>query len=102
MHAETPTTREAIAHFFLCVIIIVLCAERFLKAHAEKQESESFLQAEQARYCNPLTAACTLFAIVALHLQILQEERFLIGTFGTAYQEYMEQVRRYLGRKSHR
>ena len=56
MHAETPTTREAIAHFFLRVIIIVLCTERFLKAHAEKQEGESFLQTEQARYYD---ARCT-------------------------------------------
>ncbi len=53
-------------------------------------------------YCNPLTAAFTLFAMVMLHLQILQEERYLTGTFGAAYQEYMTQVYRYLGRKPRR
>lgn len=53
-------------------------------------------------YCNPLTAAFTLFAMVMLHLQILQEERYLTGTFGAAYQEYMAQVYRYLGRKPRR
>ena len=36
--------------FFLRVIIIVLCAERFLKAHPEKQEGESFLQTVHACY----------------------------------------------------
>ena len=53
-------------------------------------------------YCNLLTAAFSLFAIITLHLQILQEEQYLIGTFGITYQKYMEQVHRYLGRKSHR
>lgn len=53
-------------------------------------------------YCNPLTAVFSLFAIITLHLQILQEEQYLTGAFGTAYQKYMEQVHRYLGRKSHR
>lgn len=36
-------------------------------------------------YFNPLTAAFTLFSIVMLHLQILQEERYLIAAFGEAY-----------------
>ena len=53
-------------------------------------------------YCNSLTAVFSLFAIITLHLQILQEEQYLTGAFGTAYQKYMEQVHRYLGRKSHR
>ena len=53
-------------------------------------------------YCNPLTAVFTLFAIIMLHLQILQEERYLADTFGKPYKEYTEQVYRYLGRKSHR
>ena len=44
----------------------------------------------------------TAFAAVMLHLQILQEERYLTGTFGAAYQEYMTQVYRYLGRKPRR
>ena len=50
-------------------------------------------------YCNPLTAAFTLFAVIMLHLQILQEERYLIDTFGNAYQEYRKHVFRYLGRR---
>ena len=53
-------------------------------------------------YCNLLTAAFSLFAIITLHLQILQEEQYLTGTFGITYQKYTEQVHRYLGRKSHR
>lgn len=53
-------------------------------------------------YCNLLTAAFSLFAIITLHLQILQEEQYLTGTFGITYQKYIEQVHRYLGRKSHR
>ena len=53
-------------------------------------------------YFNLLTAVFTLFAIITLHLQILQEEQYLTGTFGITYQKYMEQVHRYLGRKSHR
>ena len=34
-------------------------------------------------YCNLLTAGFTVFAITMLHLQILQEERYLTATFGT-------------------
>lgn len=33
-------------------------------------------------YCNPLIAVFSLFAIITLHLQILQEEQYLTGTFG--------------------
>lgn len=50
-------------------------------------------------YFNPLTAAMSLFAMVMLHLQILQEERYLIGVFGEPYAEYKKQVFRYLGRR---
>ena len=39
-------------------------------------------------YCNLLTVPLTVFAIVMLHLQILQEERYLDETFGEAYREY--------------
>jgi protein-S-isoprenylcysteine O-methyltransferase Ste14 len=48
---------------------------------------------------NPVLLAFSLFAIVMLHLQILQEERFLTQTFGAPYRAYCAQVRRYLGRK---
>lgn len=51
-------------------------------------------------YGNLLTFAFSVFAMVMLHLQILQEERYLEGAFGTAYTEYKKQVFRYLGRKS--
>ena len=51
-------------------------------------------------YGNLLTLGFSAFAIVMLHLQILQEERFLESAFGTAYIEYKKQVFRYLGRKS--
>lgn len=50
-------------------------------------------------YCNLLTGLFTVFAIVMLHLQILQEERYLIAMFGTKYLDYRHQVFRYLGRR---
>ena len=37
--------------------------------------------------------------MVMLHLQILQEERYLVHAFGAPYQAYCRQVFRYLGRK---
>lgn len=53
-------------------------------------------------YCNPLTAVFSLFAMVMLHLQILQEEKFLTTVFGAPYIAYRAQVCRYLGRKKQR
>ena len=50
-------------------------------------------------FCNLLTGMFTVFAIVMLHLQILQEERYLTATFGTAYLDYRHRVFRYLGRR---
>ena len=50
-------------------------------------------------YCNLLTGVFTVFAIVMLHLQILQEERYLTATFGKAYLDYHHRVFRYLGRR---
>lgn len=50
-------------------------------------------------YFNPLTAVFSLFAMVMLHLQILQEEKYLTATFKEAYTEYKKHVFRYLGRK---
>lgn len=49
-------------------------------------------------YCNALTAAFSLFAIVMLHLQILQEEQYLAAAFGPPYLAYRKRVGRYLGR----
>ena len=48
-------------------------------------------------YCNLLTVPLTVFAIVMLHLQILQEERYLDETFGEAYREYKRHTFRDLG-----
>ena len=50
-------------------------------------------------YCNLLTAAFTAFAVTILHLQILQEERYLTAAFGTEYLTYQHRVLRYLGRR---
>ncbi len=50
-------------------------------------------------YFNPLTVAFSLFAIVMLHMQILQEEKYLTSVFGSEYTEYKKRVFRYLGRK---
>lgn len=50
-------------------------------------------------YGNLLTLCVSAFAIVMLHLQILQEERYLVKTFGAPYQEYCRRVSRYLGRE---
>ena len=50
-------------------------------------------------YGNLLMLGFSFFAIVMLHLQILQEERYLVNTFGAPYQEYFRHVSRYLGRK---
>lgn len=50
-------------------------------------------------YGNLLTLGFSVFAIVMLHLQILQEERYLVNAFGAPYQEYCRHVFRYLGRK---
>ena len=50
-------------------------------------------------YGNLLTFGFSMFAIVMLHLQILQEERYLAETFGPPYQAYCRHVFRYLGRK---
>ena len=50
-------------------------------------------------YCNLLTLMFTIFAIIMLHMQILQEERYLESVFGEDYQKYRYKVFRYLGRR---
>lgn len=50
-------------------------------------------------YCNPLTILFTAFTMLMLHLQILQEEKYMAATFGEEYLQYKRQVFRYLGRK---
>lgn len=50
-------------------------------------------------FCNPATICVSLFAIIMLHCQIIEEEKYLVGVFGQEYVEYKKQVFRYLGRK---
>ena len=50
-------------------------------------------------YFNPLTAVFSLFAAITLHLQILQEEKYLTSVFGSSYTAYKSRVFRYLGRR---
>ncbi len=47
---------------------------------------------------NAPLALVTLWAVVMLHMQILQEEKHLQNTFGAIYTTYARQTRRYLGR----
>lgn len=41
---------------------------------------------------------CSIWAAVMLHLQILQEEKWLAETFGDEYTKYCAKTRRYLGK----
>lgn len=50
-------------------------------------------------YFNLSMLAVSSFAIIMLHMQILQEEHFLVDTFGEEYMEYKKHVFRYLGRR---
>lgn len=49
-------------------------------------------------FFNRLLAVFTAFAILMLHLQILQEEKFLKTSFGDQYIRYNKKVHRYFGR----
>lgn len=50
-------------------------------------------------YFNWLLFFMSLFAIIMLHLQILQEEAFLPTMFGQEYIDYKDNVKRYWGKK---
>ena len=50
-------------------------------------------------YCNVLTIIFSLSAIVMLHFQILQEEKYLEKTFGEKYITYKNKVFRYIGKR---
>ncbi len=50
-------------------------------------------------YCNVFTLIFSLFAIIMLHFQILQEEKYLEKTFGEKYITYKNKVFRYIGRR---
>lgn len=41
----------------------------------------------------------TVFAIIMLHIQILNEEKFLSKKFGDEYLQYRRRVRRYIGKR---
>ncbi|MCR5770679.1 MAG: YdcF family protein [Butyrivibrio sp.] len=48
-------------------------------------------------FFNPVLCLISVFAIVMLHLQILQEEKFLPTVFGYDYTKYKERTSRYAG-----
>ncbi len=50
-------------------------------------------------FFNVFTALFTLFAVLMLHFQILQEEKYLLATFGDEYLRYKSKTGRYFGRK---
>lgn len=49
-------------------------------------------------FFHPVHFVVSIFAIIMLHLQILQEEAFLPTVFGEEYHQYKKTVKRYLGR----
>lgn len=53
-------------------------------------------------FFNPVLLVFSLWAIIMLHLQILQEEKHLQSVFGEAYWAYKGKVRRYFGRYKRR
>lgn len=50
-------------------------------------------------YFNLSMLVVSAFAIIMLHLQILQEERYLTENYGESYREYRKHIFRYLGRR---
>lgn len=50
-------------------------------------------------YSNPFTIIFSLFAIIILHLQILEEEKYLEKNFKNEYISYKNKTNRYLGIK---
>lgn len=50
-------------------------------------------------FFNPVNLIFSLFPIVMLHMQILQEEKYMEATFGQEYLEYKKKTFRYLGNK---
>lgn len=50
-------------------------------------------------YSNPFTIIFSLFAITMLHLQILEEEKYLEKSFKDEYISYKNKINRYLGIK---
>lgn len=50
-------------------------------------------------FFNPVLLVLSLWAMSMLHLQILQEEKYLLTVFGEEYADYKSRVCRYIGRK---
>ncbi len=50
-------------------------------------------------FFNPLSLVFSMFPIIMLHFQILQEEPYLKNTFGIEYINYKNKVSRYIGRR---
>lgn len=48
-------------------------------------------------FFNPVLCIISLFAMVMLHLQILQEEKYLEKTYSEEYRQYRKKAGRYLG-----
>lgn len=48
-------------------------------------------------FFNPVHLFFAVYAVVMLHLQILQEEKFLTASFGVQYTEYKKSTGRYFG-----
>jgi len=50
-------------------------------------------------FFNWVLLAFTVWGVIMLHLQIMQEEKFLSRTFGEAYLRYQKCTKRYLGKR---
>lgn len=50
-------------------------------------------------FFNLVLLVFSIFAMVMLHMQILQEEKYMEDTFGSEYEKYREHVYRYIGSK---
>lgn len=50
-------------------------------------------------YFSPLLLIMTVITIVTFHLQVLQEEKYLMQAFGEEYTDYKKHVFRYLGKR---
>ncbi len=48
-------------------------------------------------FFNPVLLVLSLWAMIMLHLQILQEEKYLLTVFGEEYYNYKTRVCRYIG-----
>ena len=48
---------------------------------------------------DPILTIALAICVVMLHLQILQEEKYMETTFGESYLQYKKKVFRYLGRR---